>query len=180
MPVRLFVGNLPYTAHEAEIREHFAAVAEPSRLVIPVDRETGRARGFAFAEFDDPAVAETVIRQLDGQPFKGRPLAITQARPRDERSPVSHAARPDAGGSPAAAGRPMRENAGRTFGPDKKPRRPGAAGRRYESARAPKGPLRERGGGRMFSVDEDSRDVAPDVEDDVATRDPDAEPNTDE
>jgi len=46
--VRLFVGNMPYGATEADLRSHFASVGEPSQVVIPVDRETGRPRGFAF------------------------------------------------------------------------------------------------------------------------------------
>jgi hypothetical protein len=46
--VRLFVGNMPYGATEADLRSHFSGVAPPSQIVIPVDRETGRPRGFAF------------------------------------------------------------------------------------------------------------------------------------
>ena len=55
MPVRLFVGNLPYEASEAELREHFSAVGPLSSVFLPVDRETGRPRGFAFVEFADTA-----------------------------------------------------------------------------------------------------------------------------
>ena len=63
MAVRLFIGNLPYGASEADLRAHFAAVAEPSHIVMPVDRETGRPRGFAFVEFAERAVAEEVQTQ---------------------------------------------------------------------------------------------------------------------
>jgi phosphoribosylaminoimidazole-succinocarboxamide synthase len=49
LAVRLFIGNLPYSASEADLRAHFAAIAEPSHVVMPVDRETGRPRGFARA-----------------------------------------------------------------------------------------------------------------------------------
>ncbi len=58
MAVRLFVGNMPYGATEADLRAHFSSVGEPSQIVIPVDRETGRPRGFAFVEFIDRAMAE--------------------------------------------------------------------------------------------------------------------------
>ena len=51
MAVRLFVGNMPYGATEADLRTHFSGVGEPSQIVIPVDRETGRPRGFAFVEY---------------------------------------------------------------------------------------------------------------------------------
>ena len=66
MAVRLFIGNLPYGASEADLRAHFAAVAEPSHVVMPVDRETGRPRGFAFVEFMDRTAAEEVVKRLNG------------------------------------------------------------------------------------------------------------------
>ena len=101
MAVRLFIGNLPYGASEADLRAHFAAVAEPSHVVMPVDRETGRPRGFAFVEFADRAVAEDVIRKFDAQPFQGRSLAVSEARAREDRPPG--APRPGGFGSPRPA-----------------------------------------------------------------------------
>ncbi|HEV3484642.1 MAG TPA: hypothetical protein VG106_04490, partial [Vicinamibacterales bacterium] len=80
MPVRLFIGNLPYAASEAELREHLSSVGEPSQVVLPVDRETGRPRGFAFVDYADRNVAEEAIRRFHQQPFKGRPLAVSEAR----------------------------------------------------------------------------------------------------
>ena len=58
MSVRLFIGNLPYSATEAELREHLSTVGVPTSVVLPVDRETGRPRGFAFVDYADRAVAE--------------------------------------------------------------------------------------------------------------------------
>jgi cold-inducible RNA-binding protein len=69
VPVRLFIGNLPYAASEAELREHLSSVGEPSQIVLPVDRETGRPRGFAFVDYADRAVAEAAISRFDQQPF---------------------------------------------------------------------------------------------------------------
>ena len=69
MAVRLFVGNMPYGATEADLRAHFSGVGAPSQIVIPVDRETGRPRGFAFVEFIDRAVAEEAINRFNQQPF---------------------------------------------------------------------------------------------------------------
>jgi RNA recognition motif-containing protein len=83
--VRLFVGNMPYGATEADLRTHFSAVGEPSHIAIPVDRDTGRPRGFAFVEFLDRAVAEAAVQRFDQQPFMGRPLSVSEARPREER-----------------------------------------------------------------------------------------------
>src|SRR5205823_11211431 len=85
--VRLFIGNLPYAATEAELRTHLSNVGEPISVVLPVDRETGRPRGFAFVDYADRGVAEEAIKRFDQQPFKGRPLAVSEARPREERGP---------------------------------------------------------------------------------------------
>ena len=84
MAVRLFIGNLPYGASEADLRAHFAAVAEPTHIVMPVDRETGRPRGFAFVEFAERTVAEQVIDKFNAQPFQGRNLAVSEARAREK------------------------------------------------------------------------------------------------
>ena len=102
MSVRLFIGNLPYSASEAELRGHLSSVGEPTSIVLPVDRETGRPRGFAFVDYADRAVAEEAIRQFDQQPFKGRPLAVSEARPREERGPGGP--RPGGFGGPRPGG----------------------------------------------------------------------------
>ncbi len=83
MAVRLFVGNMPYGATEADLRAHFAQVGPPSQVVLPVDRETGRPRGFAFVEFLDRPMAEEAISRFNQQPFMGRPLSVSEARPRE-------------------------------------------------------------------------------------------------
>lgn len=86
-PVRLFIGNLPYQATEDDLRQHFAQVGEPTQIVRPLDRETGRARGFAFVEYAERSQAEAAIQQFDGQLFMGRPLAVSEARAREDRGP---------------------------------------------------------------------------------------------
>ena len=65
MAIRLFVGNMPYGATEADLRAHFSTVGAPSQIVIPVDRETGRPRGFAFVEFAERATAEAAIAKFN-------------------------------------------------------------------------------------------------------------------
>lgn len=148
MPVRLFVGNLPYDATEAEIQAHFATAGAPSRIAIPLDRITGRPRGFAFLDFDDPDVANTVIRKLDAQPFKSRPLAVREARPREERPPMG--GRPpggDAGGPPRAA------EAGGGDGPRRM--RPPPSRRGKVERPSPKGPIPIRTTGRFYGDEED-------------------------
>jgi cold-inducible RNA-binding protein len=86
-PVRLFVGNLPYQATEDDLRTHFAQVGNPTQIVRPLDRETGRARGFAFVEYAERSAAEEAIKKFDGQLFMGRPLAVSEARAREDRGP---------------------------------------------------------------------------------------------
>lgn len=81
MAVRLFVGNLPYSVTEAQLKELFSAVGPVSGVWLPTDRDTGRPRGFGFVEFDDRALAEEAIRKFHNQPFGGRNLAVNEARP---------------------------------------------------------------------------------------------------
>ena len=172
MSVRLFVGNLPYSATEADIRQHFGTVGDPQQIVIPTDRDTGRPRGFAFVDYDDRGVAERAIQQLHGQPFKGRPLSVSEARPREARPPMSGSPGP-MGGAPRPGGfgaPPMSEggnvyrqprggDTNRNFGPNKPPKGRGGSnfGKNRQQEGKAKGPLKERLSGRMFSVDEDSR-----------------------
>ena len=183
MSVRLFIGNLPYTANEAELREHLSSVGVPAQVVLPVDRETGRPRGFAFVDYADRTVAEEAIRRFNQQPFKGRPLAVSEARPREERGPGGpprpggfsgprpggppggfSAPRPggftprtDAGGG--APGAPQRH---RNFGPDAPPKNKRKPPRKDD--RGPKGPIKERPVGRLYDADEDWRAQDDDVD----------------
>jgi cold-inducible RNA-binding protein len=103
MSVRLFVGNLPYEATEEEIREHFAGAGNVLNVFMPLDRETGRKRGFAFVEYGDNAQAQEAIRLYNSQNFKGRPLAVNEARAKESRPPGSGAPYRPSGGPP----RPM-------------------------------------------------------------------------
>jgi RNA recognition motif-containing protein len=183
LPVRLFIGNLPYDATDVELREHLSSYGAPTHVALPTDRETGRPRGFAFVEFADRETAETVIRNMNGQPFRGRPLAVSEARPREERSgprplgggrpPASSSwARPAGGtGGPRPAGAPgafaprgprMPGEApggppagrARNFGPPAKPKGKGGSTRWRDKSEGPKGPIKVRGGGRIYDVDE--------------------------
>src|SRR4029078_519682 len=76
-----------YGATDAALRSHFSAVAQPSHVVMPGDRETGRPRGFAFVEFLDREKAEEVIKRFAARPFRGRNLAVSEARAREDRPP---------------------------------------------------------------------------------------------
>lgn len=158
MAVRLFVGNLPYDATEAALREHFSAIAPLSYIYLPIDRDSGKPRGFAFVEFSERAQAEEAIRKFNNQMFMGRPLAVNEAREREDRPQSGSPSRPPGlGGPPSAEQSGTTERGGRSFGPDAAPRRtfrkPG--GRGSKGDRAPKQPIRERPGGRFFGEDAD-------------------------
>ena len=155
MAVRLFVGNLPYDVTEAELRAHFAAIGPLSYISLATDRDTGKPRGFAFVEFSSQTDAEDAIRRLNNQAFKGRPLAVNEARARDAHAPPS-TPRPAAPRPPAAAD--MSTDAGRDFGPDAAPRRrrpPAKSAAKAE--RGPKRPIYKRASGpvRLSAGDDD-------------------------
>jgi cold-inducible RNA-binding protein len=81
MPQRLYIGNLPYTITEEELRTLFSQHGTVTAVQVMMDRETGRPRGFAFVEMEDGRAA---IQSLDGQEYSGRNLRVNEARERSE------------------------------------------------------------------------------------------------
>ena len=81
-PVSIFVGNLPFRAEQEDIIELFATYGEVSNCSLPLERDTGRKRGFAFVEMADDAAEERAIEALQGTELMGRPLRINKAEPR--------------------------------------------------------------------------------------------------
>ena len=162
-----------YSTTEADLRTYFGTVAPPSQVVLPVDRETGRPRGFAFVEFQDRGQAEAAIQKFNGQVFNGRPLAVSEARAREDRGPggrgraaasaarVRQALAGSAGpgrvggfGAPRfdpAAPAPPRN---RNFGPDAKPQRGANAKAKKKDAERPRGPIPMKVTGRSFTLDD--------------------------
>jgi RNA recognition motif-containing protein len=84
MSKKLFVGNLPFTATEAEIRQLFEQHGPVSSIKLISDRETGRPRGFGFVEMDD-AAATAAIQALNGKDLGGRNLRVNEAADRPDR-----------------------------------------------------------------------------------------------
>jgi len=187
MSVRLFVGNLPYETTEPDLREFFSSIGPLSNVIIPVDRETGKRRGFAFVEFSDPAQAQEASRRLNNQPFKGRNITINEARARESRPDSGSGPRSGSFMRPAGIGSASRpsftprpsfnntdftnplengkagrsERRSRNFGPDAKPvrKRKNNYGAKGGEMGFKKGPLRERGGGRLYGgLDDDTYD----------------------
>ena len=86
MAQRIYVGNLPFSAREEEVRNLFAPYGEVVTVVLPTDRETGRPRGFGFVEMSNED-AQKAIDALNGADFGGRALNVNVAREREERRP---------------------------------------------------------------------------------------------
>ena len=83
MGTRLYVGNLPFSADEGQIRDLFTGSSRSvTDVKIVTDRDTGRPRGFAFVEMGSQEDADSAIRELNGQNFGGRPLTVNEARER--------------------------------------------------------------------------------------------------
>lgn len=83
----VYVGNLSYNATEDDLNEVFKEYGSVKRIQLPVDRETGRMRGFAFVEMSEEAEETAAIDDLDGAEWMGRTLKVNKARPRTERKP---------------------------------------------------------------------------------------------
>jgi cold-inducible RNA-binding protein len=85
--MRIFVGNLPYGATDADLESAFAQHGEVESATVVTDRETGRSRGFGFVEMPNAADGEKAIRAMNGADMKGRALTVNEARPRESRGP---------------------------------------------------------------------------------------------
>ena len=78
----IFVGNLPFRAEREDVLQLFAPFGEVLNCSLPLERDTGRKRGFAFVEMADEAIELTAINGLQGTELMGRPLRINKAEPR--------------------------------------------------------------------------------------------------
>src|SRR5260370_10078956 len=98
----LFVGNMSFQTSESELRELFAPFGQVTRVHMAMDRETGRARGFAFVEMPNDAEAAQAMAALDGNEVGGRNLKVNEARPKGEGGPPHG---PQNFGGPGGGGR---------------------------------------------------------------------------
>jgi cold-inducible RNA-binding protein len=83
---KLYVGNLPYSTAEGDLRALFEQVGEVAEATVITDRETGRSKGFGFVEMATEEGAQEAIRKFNGYEINNRPLTVNEARPREERS----------------------------------------------------------------------------------------------
>ncbi len=85
MAKRLYVGNLPYTASEDDVRQLFSQAGTVESVSLPADRQTGQSRGFGFVDMASNEDADNAIRMFDGYRMDGRQLRVNVAREREER-----------------------------------------------------------------------------------------------
>ena len=81
----IYVGNLPFTASDSDVRDQFAQYGDVQSVNLIMDRETGRPRGFAFVTMGSPEEAQKAIEAMNGATLDGRQLTVNEARPQEER-----------------------------------------------------------------------------------------------
>ncbi len=82
--MKLYVGNLSYSAGENDLRDLFSPYGTVESVAVITDRDTGRSKGFGFVEFANDAEAQAAIAALNGKDMSGRALTVSPARPKSE------------------------------------------------------------------------------------------------
>ena len=83
--MNLYVGNLPYSTSEDDLRQAFAEFGDVTSVNVITDRETGQSKGFGFVEMADNAGGDAAIKALNGTAMGGRNIKVNEARPRNDR-----------------------------------------------------------------------------------------------
>ncbi|MCK9180852.1 MAG: RNA-binding protein [Bacteroides sp.] len=83
--MNIFIAGLPYSVNDADLTDLFQEYGEISSAKVIMDRNTGKSKGFGFVEMDDDNDAKRAISELDGAEYDGRTIAVSEARPREER-----------------------------------------------------------------------------------------------
>jgi RNA recognition motif-containing protein len=122
MGKKLYVGNLPYSVTEEQLRELFSQAGEIADCAVITDRYTGQSKGFAFVEMATDEAASDAISRFDGYTFDTRQIVVNEARPREDR--------PGGGGGRGGGGG---GGGGRGYGRNDRDRRDSGGGdrRRY-------------------------------------------------
>jgi len=81
----IYVGNIPWTASDDDLRDLFEAHGQVESARIIMDRDTGRSKGFGFVSMPEKSEADTAIENINGADFQGRPLRVNESQPREKR-----------------------------------------------------------------------------------------------
>ena len=85
--MNIYVGNLPYSMTEGDLREAFEAFGAVSSAAVITDKFSGQSKGFGFVEMSDNSEADAAIKGLNGSSVQGRSLKVNEAKPREQRAP---------------------------------------------------------------------------------------------
>lgn len=83
--MRIYVGNLPYSVTDDDLRDTFSEFGELASAEVIKDKFSGQSKGFGFVDMPNNSEADQAIKALNDQPLKGRKLTVNEARPRAER-----------------------------------------------------------------------------------------------
>lgn len=86
MSTRLFIGKIPFTMAESELKQLFEECGAVKSCRIIMDRDTGRSKGFGFVEYEDSAQAQAAIERFNGSNVQGQTLVVNEARPQEKRN----------------------------------------------------------------------------------------------
>ncbi len=85
--MNIYVGNLPYSVTENDLREAFQAFGTVSSAAVITDKFSGQSKGFGFIEMSNNSEADAAIKGLNGSDMQGRSLKVNEAKPREQRAP---------------------------------------------------------------------------------------------
>ena len=83
--MNIYVGNLPYSVTDTDLREAFSRFGEVSQINLITDKFTGESKGFGFVEMDDNSQSDAAIKGLNGTDMNGRNIKVNQAKPKSDR-----------------------------------------------------------------------------------------------
>ena len=84
--MNIYVGNLPYSVDDEELKNAFSSFGQVDKASVITDKYSGRSKGFGFVEMSDQSAAEEAIKALDGSEMQGRNIRVNQARPKGDRA----------------------------------------------------------------------------------------------
>jgi len=99
MSTKLFVGSLSYSVNDDQLKDAFAAAGTVVSAKVIIDRETGRSKGFGFVEMSTDDEAKAAIDMLNGKEIEGRAVAVSEARPQENRERRSFGGGGNGGGN---------------------------------------------------------------------------------
>jgi len=85
MVKKLYIGGLPYSTRDEDLKEAFSQAGTVESAVVIMDKMSGRSKGFGFVEFATEAEADRAVEMFDGTDFSGRTIKVNKARPMEER-----------------------------------------------------------------------------------------------